>query len=752
MMFRVARSFGVAALSLCALAQTPPRRAAQPARPPAQSANPGITEATAEALWRAQDYKGAMAAFDALIAAHPENAELRLREGQLFLERYNPDEAKKLYQEAIEIDPKFARAYLALAELLAEDYNSKAAEAADKALELDPKMYQAHELKARMALEDDDYKKAIEEADSALAIDPNALQALAVRAAMDLLQDKESAWLTKIDGRARGFETIAHFFVINRRYEDGITYYRKAIASDPQLWSAHSQMAINLMRLGREDEARKELELAFNNHFTDSQTTNSLRLMDTYGDYKTFVTPTTILKLHKKEAEALHPYFEAEMLRAMAVYEKKYQFKLKTPIQVEVYPNHEDFAVRTMGMPGLGALGVTFNATIAMDSPSGRPPGQFHWASTLWHEMSHVYILTLTNYRVPRWFTEGVAVHEETATTPDWGDRITPDIIVALRDKKLLPIAEIDRGFVHPKFPAQVIVSYFEAGKMCDYIAERWGETKLLDMAHQFAKNRPTVDVIRDELKMEPEAFDKDFLAYLDKQTGFTVKNFETWTKGIGELNKLARNPAAIKAIAEHSGAVAPKDQTGKSVPIDVPAEGTVSPDDIIAKARALELLYPDYVEAGNPYLIAAKACLAKQDKACALEEYAKYSKQSGRDAEAIKKYSDLLKEAGKQTEAAAALERLNAVNPLDQDLHEKLGALYLATNKAPLAVREYSAVVALKPLDVAGSHYNLAMAYKAQGLEDKAREEALTALEAAPDYRPAQKLLLQLSGEGLKR
>jgi tetratricopeptide (TPR) repeat protein len=356
-----------------------------------------------------------------------------------------------------------------------------------------------------------------------------------------------------------------------------------------------------------------------------------------------------------------------------------------------------------------------------MDSPSGRPPGQFHWASTLWHEMSHVYILTLTNYRVPRWFTEGVAVHEETATTPDWGDRITPDIIAAIRDKKLLPVAEIDRGFVHPKFPAQVIVSYFEAGKMCDYIAERWGESKLLDMAHQFAKNRPTVDVIREQLKMEPEAFDKDFLASIEKETAVTVKNFETWTKGLGELNKLTRTPDANN-------------------------------DDLIAKGRALEIFYPDYVEAGNPYLIVAKACLARKDNACALEEYAKYSKHSGRDADAVKKYADLLKEAGKPEEAAAALERLNAVNPLDQDLHQKLGALYLASNRAPLAAREYGAVVALKPLDVAGSHYNLAMAYKAQGLEDKAREEALTALEAAPDYRPAQKLLLQLSGEGLKK
>ena len=701
--------------------QVPPARVAPAAPAAPQSAPSGITIGIAEGLWINRDFDGANNAFKALVAEHPDNADYRVRWGRLFFERFNPAEAAKLYLEALEIDPKNARANLGLADVLADEFNPKALEAADKALELDPKLYQANEIKARMALEDDDQKKAAIEADKALAIEPTALQAIAVHAAMDLLADKDSKWLAQIGNRAKGYETLGHFFVINRRYEEGIEYYRKALAADPALWSARSQMAVNLMRLGRPDEARKDLELSYENHYRDAATVNSLSLMDTYKDYITYSTPTTILKLHKKEAEVLRPYFEAEMKRAMEVYEKKYQFKLKTPIQVEVYPNHEDFAVRTMGLPGLGALGVTFNDVIAMDSPSGRPPGQFHWASTLWHELSHVYILTLTNYRVPRWFTEGVAVHEETATTPDWGDRITPDIIAAIRDKKLLPVADIDRGFVHPKFPAQVIVSYFQAGKICDYIAEHWGEGKLLDMAHQFAKNRATADVIRDELKMEPEAFDIAFLASVEKETAVTVKNFKDWTSGLGELNKLARLPET-------------------------------SPDDLITRGRALEFFYPDYVEAGNPYLVVAKACLAKKDKACALEEYSKYSKQSGRDADSIKKYAELLKESGKTQQAAAALERLNAVNPMDQDLHEKLGALYLAANNAPLAAREFGVVVALKPLDVAGSHYNLAMAYKAQGLEDKAREEALIALEAAPDYRPAQKLLLLLSGEGLKR
>ena len=102
--------------------------------------------------------------------------------------------------------------------------------------------------------------------------------------------------------------------------------------------------------------------------------------------------------------------------------------------------------------------------------------------------MSHVFILTATNHRVPRWFTEGLAVHEETQVSPEWGDRVTPEILLAIRDKKLLPVAELDRGFIRPEYPSQVIVSYFQAGRILDYIQDRWGVDKILDMVHSFAQ------------------------------------------------------------------------------------------------------------------------------------------------------------------------------------------------------------------------------------------------------------------------
>jgi tetratricopeptide (TPR) repeat protein len=161
--------------------------------------------------------------------------------------------------------------------------------------------------------------------------------------------------------------------------------------------------------------------------------------------------------------------------------------------------------------------------------------------------------------------------------------------------------------------------------------------------------------------------------------------------------------------------------------------------------------MYPDYVEAGDAYSLVADACLKKNDRKCALDELGKYSKEGGRDLATVKKYSKLLEEDGRLKDAEAALERLNYIYPLDTDLHDKLGNLYLKTASPKLAVREFTVLVALKPIDQAGSHYDLAEAYKLNGQNDKAREEAINALESAPDFKPAQKLLLEVSSESEK-
>jgi len=672
----------------------------------------------AEAQWRAHDYTAARDTFKALVAAQPKNPEFRVRFGRLLLERFNTQDASDLFNEALEIKADYAPAMLGLAMVADQTFDNRAIQMTEKALEADPKLVEAREFQARLRLEDNDNKAAAQDAEAALAINPKAIDAMAILATLDLLNDiKETRWIPRIlaidPHYGKAWNTIAYFFVINRRYEEGIEYYRKAIALTPDLYEAHSELGINLMRLGREAEARQELELAFNNGYKDKATTNTLTLMDSYNRFSTFETNNTILKLNKKEADVLRPYFESEMKRAIATYEKKYKTHLSVPIQVEVYPDHEDFAVRTMGMPGLGALGVTFGTVIAMDSPTGRHPGEFHWASTLWHEMSHVYTLTITNHRIPRWFTEGIAVHEETAIDADWGDRLSPPVITAIRDKKLLPIAQIDRGFIHPSYPNQVIVSYYQAGKICDFISAKWSESKILDMVHDFTTMDSTEAVLKKELNISPEDFDKQFMAWLDPQVRKTVDSFKEWTGKMTTLN------GYVKAKKW---------------------------DEAIELGGQVRDMFPEYVEPANPYVALSTAYLAKGDKPKAIEQLAAYSRIGGRDPDTIKQLATLLEEAGKPKEAAAALERLNFIVPQDPDLHKRLGALLIAQSDYNGAIREFAAVLATKPLDQAGAHYDLGRAYFGAGKKAEALDQIEASLEAAPNFKPAQKLLLKLS------
>ena len=76
---------------------------------------------------------------------------------------------------------------------------------------------------------------------------------------------------------------------------------------------------------------------------------------------------------------------------------------------------------------------------------------------------------------------------------------------------------------------------------------------------------------------------------------------------------------------------------------------------------------------------------------------------------------------------------------------HYAMGIIYDNEGRSGEAVREYTAAAALKPLDQATAQYNLARAYLASGNRTKAQEYVLASLEAAPGFRPAQKLLLEL-------
>jgi tetratricopeptide (TPR) repeat protein len=571
---------------------------------------------------------------------------------------------------------------------------------------------------ADLALRNDERELAASEADKSIALQADCLDAMATHAAIELLADRSpDAWFAKISeinsGYGEGYARVARQLELHYRYSDAASHYRKAIEADPHLWAAHSALGIELMRLGLEDEPRHELELSYNNGYRNAATVNSLRLLDSYKNFDAIRDNATILKLNKRESVLLQPYLQAELHTIIATYEKKYRMRLPGQVQIEMYPDHEDFAVRTMGMPGLGALGVTFGQVVAMDSPSARKPGDFNWGATLWHEMSHVFVLSATRNRVPRWFTEGLAVHEEGEHSPEWKDRATPEVLLAIRDKKLLPVSKLDRGFVYPEYPAQVLVSYFQAGSICDFIKEMWGEETLLAMVHSYAKMSATPQAVKETLGITSEEFDKRFLTWIDAKYGNEAAHLDEWR-------------GRLKAL--------------------VSAAQQKQYDVVLAQGPMVLAMYPEYVGAANVYEMLADAYKMKDNSKSETGVLTAYEHEGGQAPDVLKRLASLEDAAGQKDAATATLERLNYVYPVNDDqLHRTLGNLLYAQRQYDGAIREFSALVASNPVDKAGAQFSLAQAYYSANKKDKAEECVLAALETAPGYRPAQKLLLEL-------
>ena len=323
----------------------------------------------------------------------------------------------------------------------------------------------------------------------------------------------------------------------------------------------------------------------------------------------------------------------------------------------------------------------------------------------------------MTNHRVPRWFTEGLAVYEETAASgaTDWGDRLDPPSILAMKDKKLLPIADLDRGFIHPTYPEQVIVSYFQGGQVITFISEKWGYDKVLAMIHDFADKKDTVEAIEQELKLKPEEFDAQFFPWIEAKFKKQVEGFQSWQEQIKLLSQ---------AVKEKQW------------------------DEAIKRGNAIRDLYPDYVEPGNVYEALSNAYLAKEDKAKAMAELEQYANVGGRNPAALKQLSDMQSEAGKKREAAATLERLNLIYLEDEGAHQKLGKLYMDLKNPSAAIREYQADLAVGTIDPAGTQFGLAQAFQAANRPADALDAVYNALEAAPGFKPAQALLRELNAK----
>lgn len=688
----------------------------------------------AEAAWALRDLHAANRLFRSAAKENPADPDILSRWGDLYADSHQDAEAMDIYREALAADAEHAFAMLGAARVLVGGFD----EAANAYLEPllsnatlpDGARVGAWLLVARIALENHDADEADHNIGRAEALiarnDWPPLEAYALRAALDLINDvRDSQWTGRsleYNPAYGGIYAIpAHFYVISRRYRDAIDLYQKAVDIEPGLAAAHEDLGVNLLRDNQIDRARRHLELAHEEDPFSPVAVNTLRLLDSFSDFPLLQDPETpaddgrlpiILRLHREEAAAIAPYAIDLTRRSIDEFAARYRFEPKEPVVIEMYPDHEDFAVRTAGMPGLGILGATFGYVVAMDSPSARSTDEFQWGTTLWHELAHVFTLEASDHRVPRWFSEGVSVYEEWRSGPTPGVRIPMPVYAAIRDDKFLPVATLDQGFIRPSYPDQVIVSYMQAGLICQYIDRRYGTEKLALLLTKFADGLDTPDAFRSVLDVTTPQFDRDFEAFLAEEHGAVLGVLDDWHK--------AHASVTAEIAAE-----------------DWPA--------VVESANRMIAMHPGYVETDSPYLMLAEAREALGSRTAAIDALETFWRRGGYDPGALKQFATWLEEAGRAEDAMRVLETVLFVQPLDNALHERLGRMLLEHGNADAALREYQVVLAQDPHDKASAFYRVAEAHKAIGNFDESRDNLLQALDVAPGFRPAQRLLLEL-------
>ncbi len=679
----------------------------------------------------------------AAVDLRPEDAAANAAWGDLFLEKYNREDATRSYKAALAADARYVPALLGLARATSDDDFSAALTAVRKALEINPSAPDAHVLLASLLLDAGYPDAARESIARALAVNPRTLEAHALTAAIAFLDGRTAEFDAAI-GRAlaidksygEAFRVVAAQLAHHYRFDDAVTIARKAVATDPDDGRARAELGMDLLRTGDEDEARSVLKQAFDADPYDVVTYNLLAVLDTLADFDTVRDGDLIVRFDPKESPVLREPLVALAHDALRTLSARYGFTPKGPILIEVFPHHDDFAVRNLGIPGLvGALGACFGRVVTMDSPKARPPGTFEWGATLWHELTHVVTLQMSNQRVPRWLTEGISVYEEQGARREWRRPMEEAFVHALADGQVPPIRDIEGAFADPR---TIALAYYQAGLIVGHLVDTYGQAKFNAFVRSFADG-PTLDA----------AFMRAFGASAEQvQAGFD-RSLEA---SFGQLRRTLASPVNVaieRASADELKTLAAQHPESYDVQhalgLALRKQGDL--DAATAALTRAASLFPSATGKDSPHAVLADIATERGDTPAALGEMEKQLAQDPVNIELARHMAGIVPRDQQPELARRVYERIAAVDPFDSDAHANLGRLAVRRNDPAAAIREFRAAIASGGNDVAAVRCDLAEAYLMAGDAAQAKRETLAVLEHLPSYERAQEILLKIVG-----
>jgi len=497
------------------------------------------------------------------------------------------------------------------------------------------------------------------------------------------------------------------------------------------------QLSQDLLRLGDEEEGWKLAREVFAIDGYNVVTFNLITLHDQLAGYRTLTGDGIVLRMEAREAELYGRRALDLLARAKQTLSEKYATSVPDPVLVEIFPQQKDFAVRTFGMPGVeGFLGVCFGRVITANSPASQGASPSNWEAVLWHEFCHVVTLAKTKNKMPRWLSEGISVHEETEQNAGWGQAINARYREMLLDEQLTPLSELSSAFLTAKSPLDVQFAYFESALAVRFLIERHGPEALNRVLDELGAGLQINDALARHTRSSLEQLDEDFDTFA-KEYANSVAPKATWETPDAE--KLTDLGSALTWLNAHPDSVPALTRLAVEL---VRAEQW---SEAVTPLEKLRALFPESIGAESPYAMLAKAY---RELGKGPEEQAVLEDWAARDGDAWPaqlRLMELAEARGDWTTVAKFARDALAVNPLTAAPHRYLAKAAEQLGERGESIAAYQALVMLDPTDPAEQHFRLARMLKENGQAKEARRAALKALEAAPRYRAAHALLLEL-------
>jgi tetratricopeptide (TPR) repeat protein len=669
-------------------------------------------------------YQDANRTFQKAFAIDGRNRELLLEWARTFLDRYADGEAESTLHDALaaDADDPDVHALLARVRMDQSDFAAAQVEAA-RALLINPRHLEALAVRAELLLEDGLPAEAARDLDRAISIAPGVARLHALKAAAPHQADDRTGYdaartraLAINPGYAEFYHVVAELLVHHHRYTDAIALEEQALALDPDHAGARAALGTNYLRQGDDEHGLRELKRAWEVDPFNVRTFNILNLFeDVLAKHFIFVNALPFrLRVLREHAPLLEHVMPPVLRVAYDDFVKRYQYTPPAGVTFELYGNASQYAVRTVGLPQLGALGVCFGRVITALEP-GTPFARFSWAMVLSHELAHVFAIGLSRSRVPRWFTEGLSEWETARMRPEWRRPGDADLAAAIAAHKLTPLAELSLGFTHARTMSEMTTAYYHSYVAVDFLIRRFGWNAIVAMLRGFGEGRPATEVIARVSGQPIAALDAELAREIERRT----KSY---------LDQLRAPESVALTLAQEAVRARPGDAAAQARL----GFARLSARDLAGAAAAAQTALSRNPTEPLGWLLRGEVAMAGKHAAEALTAYQKVI-DLGKDGFDVRmRLGAAAEHTGDRERALAEFGRAQALDPQRDEPAAERATMYEQMNQRDAALAELEKQVAIDP-NAGPAARKLALAYAERGLTDKTARYARRALEVNP-------------------